>query len=408
MDDHNRELLAFLDNVHRQKRHPFAEFLQSLRSSANNCIFGVGELAPHIYEKLSRPEIGVKIHCCCDNDARKWGQTFFGDVPCISLPELLAMKDQVTVLIVTGYFERGLCSITAPGVGHLYVFNKEYLIIHAAELARRVKDAAEYARFREQVVALMALMADEQSRRTAAAVICNWFRSTPFEGDYREICVPDQYFPADVVRLSDREVFLDLGAFDGKNTLDFIERTGGRFGAAYAFELDAANFASMTKTFQSRVDRDRAYSVKGVPSPSSLRDAIAESGEPDRTGGSVFLCRVGAGSRNEEIRYRSQAKGSLIDASGECVADIIRIDDIFSRHRVTFLKMDIEGAEMEALEGAKETIRRWKPKIAACVYHNPDHLLQMPIFLRNLVPEYRFYLRHHTKAYFETVCYAIC
>lgn len=406
MNGYTQATLAFLDGIHRERRHPFSEFLQTLRSSAKNCIFGAGELAANVCHKLTQPAVGVTIHYCCDNDARKWGKTFFG-VPCISLPELLAMKDEVLVLIVTGYCDEIYPQLKQAGVRNLYVLNKEYLILYADELTRRLGDEAEFGRLRDQVIALMDLLADEQSRRTAATVIRNWFTFSPFEQDYLGINVPDQYFPADIIHLSDREVLVDLGAYDGKNTLDFIQRTGNRFRAAYALEMDRQNFQTMADAFEQRTDGS-AYSVRQVLNPSDMPASPAEPAASGNRGGTVFLCRFGAGSRNEEIRYRSLFQGSVMDAEGDCTAQIARIDDVLAGQPVTLLKMDIEGAEMEALEGAKETIRRWKPKIAACVYHNPDHLLKIPPFFKQLVPEYRLFLRHHTKTDLETVCYATC
>lgn len=406
MNDYTQTTLAFLDGLRRQGHYPFCEFLHFLRSSAKVCVFGAGEWAANVCGKLSRPEIGIAIHCCCDNDTSKWGQTFFG-VPCISLPELLALKDEVTVLIVTGYCHEIYQQLKQAGVRNLYVLNKEYVVLGAENLMRRVQDDAEFAQFREQVAELMDLLVDEQSLRTASTIIRNWFTFSPFEQDYAEINVPDQYFPADIICLSDREVFVDLGAYDGKNTLEFIERSGKRFDAAYAFEMDRNNFALLANAFRARPDNG-AYSVREVLSPSAMPAALDEATLSGNAGGTVFLCRFGVGSTQGSIWYRSQSQASAADALGDCLAEIARIDDVLVGQPVTLLKIDIEGAEMEALEGAKETIRRWKPQVAACVYHNPDHLLQLPLFLKTLVPEYALFLRHHSQAEVETVCYAIC
>jgi hypothetical protein len=59
-----------------------------------------------------------------------------------------------------------------------------------------------------------------------------------------------------------------------------------------------------------------------------------------------------------------------------------------------FIKMDIEGSEMEALKGAASTIKNRKPCLAISVYHKPEGIVTIPAFLQNLVPEYKFYLRH--------------
>ena len=68
--------------------------------------------------------------------------------------------------------------------------------------------------------------------------------------------------------------------------------------------------------------------------------------------------------------------------------------------------MDIEGAELEALRGAKETIRKDRPRMAICIYHKPEDLYEIPGYLLSLVPEYRFKVRQYTSMSWETVLYA--
>lgn len=73
----------------------------------------------------------------------------------------------------------------------------------------------------------------------------------------------------------------------------------------------------------------------------------------------------------------------------------------------SYIKMDIEGAELKALEEARNTIVNYKPKLAICVYHKPEDIIEIPLYIHKIVPEYRFYLRHHSKTAEETVLYAI-
>ena len=74
---------------------------------------------------------------------------------------------------------------------------------------------------------------------------------------------------------------------------------------------------------------------------------------------------------------------------------------------ITYMKMDIEGAEMHALRGAERQIAKNKPKLAVSVYHKIGDLFEISSYLRTLVPEYRFYLRHHSYAGDDTVLYAV-
>jgi hypothetical protein len=75
--------------------------------------------------------------------------------------------------------------------------------------------------------------------------------------------------------------------------------------------------------------------------------------------------------------------------------------------RVDFIKMDIEGSELNALQGAQNTIRKYKPILAICVYHKKNDLLTIPAYIHSICPEYKFYLRAHSKYSQELVLYAV-
>ena len=69
--------------------------------------------------------------------------------------------------------------------------------------------------------------------------------------------------------------------------------------------------------------------------------------------------------------------------------------------------MDIEGAELEALEGAKKTIATKKPKLQICIYHNPLHLFKIPLYIKFLNPGYKIFVGHHSGTLSELVMYAV-
>jgi hypothetical protein len=86
---------------------------------------------------------------------------------------------------------------------------------------------------------------------------------------------------------------------------------------------------------------------------------------------------------------------------------VVALDDVLPGIVATDLKMDIEGAELDALRGATELIRRRRPRLAICVYHQPEHLWRIPMFVRDLGLSYDFHLRSHGFFGFDVVMYAI-
>jgi hypothetical protein len=88
------------------------------------------------------------------------------------------------------------------------------------------------------------------------------------------------------------------------------------------------------------------------------------------------------------------------------VVDVRALDDC-SLNNVSFMKMDIEGAELAALRGARKTIAKWKPRIAVCVYHQPDDFWTLPEETFSVHDDYQLYLRHYTEGVVESVMFFV-
>lgn len=311
-----------------------------------------------------------KVDFCCDSDPAKWGKEFSG-VPCISPVELERIKDDAVVFVTVGNFEPVLASLSErsfPCVHLIYKFD----LVSAEYLA--AQDHTEVAAKLEQV---RAMLADEHSVRVFDAILDRLLDSATPEDVMAGVCEGNQYFPPDVIRLKPDESFVDVGAFTGDTISDFLKRIGGSFSSIHGFEMDAANFHELQNT------------VATLP--------CAER---------IFLHPEGCWNESREISY-SMAECQSSIGEGEARGQVVRLDDALGNARVTFLKMDIEGAESQALEGARATLLANQPKLAICVYHHIKDLWEIPLFIKGLLPEHRIYLRHHTKLEYETVCYAV-
>jgi FkbM family methyltransferase len=114
----------------------------------------------------------------------------------------------------------------------------------------------------------------------------------------------------------------------------------------------------------------------------------------------------------ERLTYASNGPGTRVgsDGAGPGVKTAT-IDALVASgvvERIDFVKLDIEGAELSALQGAADTLRRFRPRLAIAAYHKPDDLVVLPAFLEDLGVGYRVAIGHYTMAVEETILFAWC
>lgn len=189
-----------------------------------------------------------------------------------------------------------------------------------------------------------------------------------------------QYFPKDIVDLKDDEVFVDCGAFSGDTVEEFINEVDGKYNKIYAFEPDVNAFERLNNY----VNENQINQIN--------------------------LFNQGVSNENKKLHFSAdpeKGERSLFCESGLEVLEVVSIDDKLNGNRVSFIKMDVEGFELNALKGAAASIKKHKPLLAISMYHKPEDLITLPFYIKELVPEYRFYLRNHLHIAQELVLYAM-
>lgn len=193
---------------------------------------------------------------------------------------------------------------------------------------------------------------------------------------YRQFNI-DQYFDLEYLDIQDGEQFVDCGALDGETSLNLLDRFGEHISKVWMFEPDKKNIRKVIENFK---DRKVDYEIieKGVWSSSTT------------------------------LRFSSLGNGgACIDENGEDSIETVTIDEALGGTAPTFIKMDVEGAELEALKGAEKSIRNYHPKLAISIYHKPEDIDEIPRLLLQYYPEYKFYLRHYSLMNSETILYAL-
>lgn len=191
--------------------------------------------------------------------------------------------------------------------------------------------------------------------------------------------VGEQYF--DIWEPGSDEVIIDCGAYDGTTELQIAKWSNFSYRKIYALEPNEANCRKCRLFYES----NHLQNIELIPKASWSRDTTlsfsVEQGKASSGG------KVGGGD------------------SGKIPATTI--DNIAGHEKVTFIKMDVEGAELESLKGAAKTIQRDSPKLAICIYHKFEDLWEIPAYILKLNANYRFYIRHYTSYIYETVLYAV-
>jgi FkbM family methyltransferase len=221
------------------------------------------------------------------------------------------------------------------------------------------------------------LLLEEDSRGQFASQVR--FRS---QADFS--CLPSPssgraYFPEELFDLRKDECFVDCGAFDGDTIRDFVVAAEGQFRRIVAFEPDPINFRALRSS---------------VDTHGPLKDRIT-----------VYQAAVGASVRKVHIVATGQGSSAIGDGDVEVACETL--DNVLWDDTPSFIKMDIEGFEPEALAGGKGTLERSRPVLAVCAYHRQDHLWTIPLLLHDLQPQSRLNLRMYWRDGFDLVCFSV-
>jgi FkbM family methyltransferase len=207
--------------------------------------------------------------------------------------------------------------------------------------------------------------------------------SADFDGLSHPVGHP-QYFPDDLFSWSDEEWMVDGGAYDGDTVRMVSSGHGDCFGHILALEPDPANFMKLQETVA-------ALSPAARAKVDCRQIALASER------GTLHLDATGTAASTT----------SIASSAGTIAVNAETLDSLVVAARPTFIKLDIEGFELDALEGAHKTIERHAPILAICVSHRKNRLWGIPLLLRQWRGDYAFFLRPHNEEGWDLVCYAV-
>ncbi|MEA5047004.1 MAG: FkbM family methyltransferase [Eubacteriales bacterium] len=190
-----------------------------------------------------------------------------------------------------------------------------------------------------------------------------------------------QYFdPTIPIRPEAYRYFADCGACNGDTIQSFCANLGAAaLNELYAFEPDAYNESQLRLLCQKQnIENVKIYPIAVWDKPETL-----------------------------SFRQRGDS-ASCVSEEGDSRVSADTMDRVLAGKKVTFVKMDIEGAELAALRGASGLLQAQRPALAICIYHSPEDMIRIPQYIHSLLPDYFLFVRHYSKSLFgEAVCYAL-
>lgn len=206
------------------------------------------------------------------------------------------------------------------------------------------------------------LLADEISKE----VMLDFLRFE-FSGElkylFRSETAKDEAFNK-ILKLGEKESYLDLGAYRGDTIVEFLNYTNGKYKSITALEPDEKTFHKLTQ------------SIDGRENITAIQKCIWSS--------------------NGFVNFdKSVSRGSAVNSQGTKSVESVTVDSLQNIDITTYLKADVEGCEAQMLYGGFDTLRRHKPKLNIAAYHTSYDFFRLALRIKEINPEYKIFLRHH-------------
>ena len=355
----------FIENV----IHQYKDALKNL----DNCyIFGAGITGNKIADLLT--EHNVRIKGFIDN--RKKGE--LNGIPIFALQDI---ADKNETIIIGSVFQVEIYSqLLQNRYRNIIPYPVLYIVFDIERSKRDLAfgDIEDLSLYKNEYKEFYDTLADAVSQETFLNVLRYRSLLHPkyLSGIYRPLS--EQYFDKIIMDILDTvEVFVDGGGYNGDSTLSFIAKKSGHFRKIYFYEPDR----EIIETAKSNLSK---YSDK------------------------IEFLNKGLWDKNDVLYFKStnDTTGKLGDESDYSYSiETCSIDGSIGEP-VDYIKMDIEGAEYHALCGAVKQLKH-TPVLAIGFYHSALDLWRLPKLIKQINPDYAFFVRHYSQTIFDTVLYCV-
>ncbi len=318
-------------------------------SSLPVVVYGMGNGADKVLDEFIRLDIPVKGVTASDDFVR--GQNFRG----FTVKKLSEFDGEFIIAVA-------FASCITEVVNHIYsLCEKHRVIVPCVPVFGDEIFNREFIEKNENKIKASYDLFEEESKEIFAGCV-NFIYGGELETLRGITTNKDEVFE-NILCLGENESYLDLGAYRGDTVEEFLQHCGGKYGSITALEPDRRTFKKLC-----------AY-LENVPKSNAYQKAIY--------------------SESKTLIFSSKAgRQSTISSNGEEI-EAVSVDELCGNKAVTYIKMDVEGAEIEAVEGAKKTLKNQKPKLNIALYHRSRDIFEIPLKIAKINPEYKFYIRRH-------------
>lgn len=239
-------------------------------------------------------------------------------------------------------------------------------------------DVYDMVRHEEEICRVYESLADDMSREVYEKIVR--FRMIDDSLTVPTMSQDKQYFEYGFYDRRADDVFIDCGAFNGISARMFFQENDNQFDGYYGFEPDPVNY--------------RALQEYVTELPENMRDKMH-----------IYETAVYDSNQGVQL-YELNGPGSFVADIGRLTVPTVKIDDVLAGGKATYIKMNIEGSELQALEGARQTICTNHPRLAIAGYHKTWDLWEVPLKILAMDDDYKLYLRSYMN-HISFVYYAI-
>lgn len=316
-------------------------------------MYGMGNGADRIIKRLEVDNITVSDFFASDDFVR--GQSFHGKV----VKKLSDIEKEYDDFIIVVAFGTQLKDV----MERIKSINSKHKVIVPTMpvFGENVFDADFIELNEDKIIKTLELFEDEKSIQVFKDII-KFSYSGKLEYLLSSESEKDEVFD-NILKLRDNESYLDLGAYRGDTVDEFLKYTNGCYKSITALEPDAKTFKKLT----------------------------------EHCDGLNNFTAVNAAVWSKECELYFDKKGGRMSAVADSGMKIdgISVDELNKEKNFSYIKADVEGCEYEALLGAKDTLLEQKPKLNIALYHRGEDIFKLPLMIKEIRPDYKFYIRHH-------------